>query len=267
MSELDGQSQLQADTEILDWWEPGRVDLAYVPLGVPYTEQFPKRTWTIAPGLSLTPCPKKLRDLFGKGMPAEHRTFGVNYVIRLDIEAYVNSTKERLAKTLKSNDTTRIFLFPQFVATQLLLALAPNTGCRFGGYYCGKENYGGFTWTSYSHQEQQDLAPFRVEHAAGSRLNKRHVTNVFFGLDEYFSPPMRGNTILLKADRLSVACRGLWSALCTKHDEQAFITFAMILEALLTTSNLETTHQIGLGTSSHLTRKECGTPANDLQTG
>lgn len=221
--------------------------MVYIPLGVPYNQLFPKRSWEVVPGLTLKLCPKELSKLFAKGTPAKYRTFGVNYVIRIDVGVYIDNAKKRLDQTLKKNKTSSLGFDPHTVVTNLLLALvteAPNTGCRFSGYYSGREEKSEFIATGHAHHEQQDLSYSRVEYSSKKQLNRKRVRDVFCHLEPYFTPPRRGNVVLLKADRLAVALRGLWSALCTKYDEQAFITFAMTLEALLTTSNLEITHQI-----------------------
>ena len=231
-------------------FESHQADLAYVPIIIRYTQLMPKRPWVVLPGVTLLPTPTPLKEVFNNPAIAKF-TFGSgNYTIRVDKKEYLLNAKKRLKQFSKGQSA---HFYPQRVAKNLVLSLlleCPNAGIIVGGHFSGHEKDGTFVSTGYANipslrkSGHEELASYRVALKAQKRLNRKGVALNFCRLEKYFLSPTKGNVVFLKSDPISVAAQGIWAALGTPFDDQAFITFAMVLEALLTTASTEVTLQI-----------------------
>jgi len=210
----------------------------------------PKRRWEALPGVAMMPTPKSLKKVFDNPAVAKH-TFGSgNYVIRIDTRPYLLHAKKRLRQFTDGQPSD---FYPQNIAKNLVLSVSleyPTAGFIVGGHFGGREENGDFIQAGWSNipagrkAGHEELSGFRVSYQAKSKLDKKSVISNFRRLEQYFLSPMTGNTVLIKSDRVAVAAQGIWAALATTYDDQAFITFAMVLEALLTTAPAEVTLQI-----------------------
>ncbi len=75
----------------------------------------------------------------------------------------------------------------------------------------------------------QELAP---------RVNRNNIRRLASILEEYY------RSIYWRSDRIAVALNGFWTALRLTDLAQLFLSMTIVLEALLSTSNQEVTHQI-----------------------
>jgi len=233
-----------------DSFEDAQAAVAYVPVIIPYSEGMPKRRWEPVPGVTLMPTPESLKKLFNDSELSRFALRYGNYVIRIEKRAYLLHAKKRLHQFKEGQPS---FFYAQSIAKNLILSVSlerPNAGFVVGGHFSGREEKGDFIASGYANISSgrraghEELSPHRVRYEPKKTLNRKSAALNFCRLEQYFLSPMTGNTVRIKSDRVAVAVQGIWAALSTPHDDQAFITFAMVLEALLTTAQTEVTLQI-----------------------
>lgn len=236
--------------KIKNVFDDGQDEISYLPLIVRYAHGMPNRRWEALPGVTLMRTSKTLKKTFDNPAMAKFTIGSGNYAIRVDKQRYLLHAKKRLHQFADGQSSD---FCAQKIAKNLLLAVSlecPNAGFIVGGHFHGSEENGHFITRGYSnipsgvYSGHEELFFHRVSGEPEPKFNKKDAVLNFCRLEQYFLSPMTDNTVFFKCDPIAVAAQGIWTALATPYDDQAFITFAMVLEALLTTSQAELTMQI-----------------------
>jgi len=88
------------------------------------------------------------------------------------------------------------------------------------------------------YQESSALLGYRPYRKSAPPVSGRELRKIVDALEPYYRPAY------WRSDRLTVALSNFWSFLFSPFPEHSFLSLVVILEALVSTSNTEVTHQI-----------------------
>jgi hypothetical protein len=249
----------RAKKRVLDF---GKADLEIVPVVFTHSQGLPQRRWQILPGLTLERMNDSWRTYFK--WPEHAKTFSGNYAVVMEPSKFEAAARKRLAGVLKFADAPARFTITNTrpVARMVVLAILMQkcTGVRFGGEYSfilsdrsssktlkwkGRRYLGG----AYGHMPEQTTdigrAPVQPKPPTSSVT-----TDIVTLLEPYH------RFLEIKANRLAVAIRSAWTGFFTPFMEQAFLSWTVVLEALVSTPDQEISHQISERVARLLGRTE-----------
>ncbi len=156
----------------------------------------------------------------------------------------IDKTPESINKEF--NDYLRVRV--DAIARQALLGLSLIQNFYFlvGGYYSfseqittsGKKKYEVLSSSIGEYEKPTILMSYMLTKREMGNLNPFKLKRIAVELSKYYRP------VEWHTDRMAIALRCYWSALCTTYADQAFIALATLLETLLSSGSEAVTHQI-----------------------
>lgn len=210
------------------------------------------------PGLHVQPLSKERAEAGQRNL---RLPFPSNCVISVDADLYEAGAKARLKplglyKTmelppLKAGEVDvdpGVFAggvpIAKWILTSLVLtktfAFAFGPVFRFRGFHGAETDVELLKPVSYSVRPLTGVERYRLAGMPPINLSIPFDGNEFGHivqtLESYFRPGS------FRVDRMAVALTSLWSSLCTPFPDQAYVSLSMVLEALLSTQEMEITH-------------------------
>ncbi|MDI6451896.1 hypothetical protein, partial [Anaerobaca lacustris] len=227
--------------------------VTYVPLQLAPSFALPKRRWILSPGLSLVrlmgPLKRELDSEMSRVIPRPN--VRANYTIEVCSTEYDRHIRRNLVESGKAVPSTPEGFDPvgfdaPSSAQMVLTAMLLQRDIRFaiGGAY-------GFALLPDGRRDPHDTyldmrlldsmpGQWRRYHPNRSKgpLDRKLLSQTIGRLEPYYRP------ITWEIDRLAVALKHFWEAFTTERYHQNFISLTVLLEALLTTRDIEVTHLI-----------------------
>jgi hypothetical protein len=254
--------------------------ITYIPLYIHPDKYLTRTRWELLPGLWFERISNTLKEQITKmdsstfgtnsityGDPSyvsrihDHKypklTFDPNYAVRIHDRKYKKGLHKRLAEEGKAiphispHLDDEVFFDSIHLAKLILISLILQQNFIFtlGHPYHFFESRATSRKT-YKHMRRwliggdyrtEEILP-RVARALPVRetekINRKKLARTISSLERYYRP------FTWSHDRLSVALTSLWSALVNPYIEQTFLSFTIILEALLSTRSHEITHTL-----------------------
>ena len=190
---------------------------------------------------------KKRINEFAEKIPNYHPGFSFTHVFCIDEQIYLDFLKKRLQGEGLSIPHIRILdTYPIIMQGVISMMLQGRISFAFQGQYDFKVQISGrnikYCASGMSNLPLYELSKpmyaLLMDTGHWSALDGRKIKQISMKLDRYF------RSGIWWTDRLGMALRYFWIAMCTPFSEQSFLSLTTLLESLLTTQPMEITHNL-----------------------